>query len=388
MTIAARVLHRPRVAVGPAPGWLQEGGAAWVATRLALAASLVAAYIVAANTGHRGVSLARWDTNWYTGIAQHGYTVPQRANFFPLLPLLEAGLGRVLAGGQDPSTTQLLAAGLIVSAVAALVAFCAFAALVELEADRPTARAAVRVLAVYPFAVFLGAAYTDGPFLAMALVYFLAVRRRQWWAAGAAGVAAGLLRSVAPLLGIALLAELAFEVVSRKTVFETLKGSLLAVLSTGAGVGLYSAYLWYRFGDPLLFVHTQTRYWHHAFAWPWQTLVLAFQHLSLRHPGLLPLELGLVIFFAALAIGALIRLRPAYGVFTAGLVLAVLFSPEPAGRDVISSTGRYLLPAFPAFWMVARSVVGRPWLEFAILAICFPLQAAFTVLFVLGGPIY
>jgi hypothetical protein len=283
---------------------------------------------------------------------------------------------------------QLVAAGLIVSAVAMLVAFCAFWALVSFEADARTARAAVMLLAAYPFAVFLGAAYTEGPFLAMALVYFLGVRRRRWWAAVAAGLAAGLLRPVAPLLGIALLVELALEVLSRRTELASLKHRLLVAASPFAGTGLYSAYLWLRFGDPFLFLHTQGRYWKHVFAWPWQTLVLAVEHLSPRHPGLMPVGLALLIVFMALAVGVLIRMRPAYGVFTAGLVLAVLTSPTPAARDVIPSAGRYLLPAFPAFWMAARWVVGRPWLEFTLLAIGLPLQATFTVLFLLGGPIF
>jgi hypothetical protein len=54
----------------------------------------------------------------------------------------------------------------------------------------------------------------------------------------------------------------------------------------------------------------------------------------------------------------------------------------------VQSAGRYMLAAFPGFWMVARWVAGRPWLEFSLLAAGLPLQATLLVLFVLGGQIY
>src|SRR5438477_309127 len=255
MTIAARNAHalaRPRRLALSIPRWLRIGGAAWLATRLAMAGILAGAHLVAAYTG-RTLSFDRWDTRSYIAIAGHGYATATSPNFFPLLPLLQASIGRILAGGRDPSDADLLAAGLAVSAVSTLVAFCALAALVELEADAGTAAAAVRLLAAY-------------------------------------------------------------------------------------------------------------------------TLALMFERMS--RPGvLITLDLGLVIVFAALTIGVFMRMRPAYGVLTAGLLLAVLVSPVPSHKDAVQSAGRYLLAAFPAFWMAARWVAGRPWLEFALVAAGFPLQA-------------
>lgn len=386
MTIAARALARPRHVALSIPQWLRTGGAAWLATRLAIGSTLAGAHLLGAYT-HQPVSLDRFDTRWYVDIAQHGYTAGPSPNFFPLLPLLQAGLGRLLAGGHAPSHSELLAAGLGVSFVATLAAFCALAALVELEDDARTAASAVRLLAAYPLAMFLAAAYSDAPFLAAALLFFLGVRTRRWWAAAAAGLAAGLLRPVGPVLTIALLAELAVEVASRRTDLATLKGRLFASGGPIVGTGLYAAFLWWRFGDPLLFVHTQTHYWEHVATWPWQTLAYTLGRMS--HPGvMITLDLGLVIAFGALAVAILARMRLAYGVLTAALVLAVLVSPEPTHKDALQSAGRYLLAAFPAFWMAARWVVGRPWFEFALIAAGFSLQATLGVLFLIGGQIY
>jgi hypothetical protein len=386
MTIAARALARPRRVALSIPLWLRTGAAVWLATRLALAGTLAGAHVIAVYT-HHTMSLDRWDTQWYIAIARHGYASAPSPNFFPLLPLLEAVIGRGLAGGAEPTRDTLLAAGLAVSAVASFVAFCALAALVETEDDGLTAGAAVRLLAAYPLALFLAAAYTDGPFLAAALLYFLGVRTRRWWVAVVAGLAAGLLRPVGSLLAIALLAELAVEVAMRRTDRATLKGRLVSVAAPLGGTGLYAGFLWWRFGDPLLFAHTQARYWHHVLSWPWHTIALMVQRMA--HPGVTSaLDFGLVVAFAALAVAVLLRMRLAYGVFTAGLLLVVLISPVPSDKDAVQSAGRYLLAAFPAFWMLARWVAPRRWLEFALIAAGFPLQGALAVLFVLGGPIY
>lgn len=387
MAFAARTFARPRELVLSVPEWMRIGGATWLATRLVIGGALTGAYLVASYM-HRHLSLDQWDTKWYIGIAEHGYSTMPSANFFPMLPLLMAGIGRVLAAGRLPSHGDLLAAGIGVSAIATFVVFCALAALVELEEDRRTAATTVRLLAAYPLAIFLAAAYTDASFLAATLIFFLGVRTRRWWAAAGAGVVAGLLRPVAAILTIALLAELAVEVALHRTDHETVKGRLLASAGPLVGTGLYSAYLWRRFGDPLLFVHTQTRFWHHVTTWPWQTFAYTLGRM-LSHPGvMIGLDLGLLIVFGTLAIAMLTRMRPAYALLTGGLVLAVLISPQPSDKDAVQSAGRYMLAAFPGFWMAARWVVGRPWLEFALLAGGFSFQAALAVLFVLGGQIY
>jgi hypothetical protein len=386
MAFAARTLARRRELAVSIPGWLRIGGSTWLGTRLVLGAAVTGAYCVG-HFVHVHLSANRWDTVWYIDIAQHGYVDPQTPNFFPLLPILQAGIGRVLAGGRVPSHADVLAAGLGVSALATFVAFCALAALVQLEEDERTAGAAVRLLAAYPLAMFLAAAYTDASFLAVTLIFFLCVRTRLWWVAALAGLAAGLLRPVAPVLSLALLAELALEVARRRTDRATVKGRLLASAGPLAGTGLFAAYLWWRFGDPLRFVHTQTHYWNHVATWPWVTLADAAT--KMLHPDVyLVLDFSLVIAFGALSLLMLVRMRPVYGFLTGGLVLAILVSPQPDHKDVVQSAGRYLLAAFPAFWMVARWVKTRPWLEYALVATGFTLQASLAVLFLLGGQIY
>jgi hypothetical protein len=43
----------------------------------------------------------RADSNWFIGIAEHGYAKNGGEVFYPLYPLLVGGLGRVFAGAYD-----------------------------------------------------------------------------------------------------------------------------------------------------------------------------------------------------------------------------------------------------------------------------------------------
>ena len=70
---------------------------------------------------------ARWDSDWFLRIAEHGYAWPSSTPaFFPLYPLLVAGLGRLCSG-------HAVLAGVVVSLAAGAAAF---ALLYRLTLDR------------------------------------------------------------------------------------------------------------------------------------------------------------------------------------------------------------------------------------------------------------
>jgi hypothetical protein len=82
------------------------------------------------------------------------------------------------------------------------------------------------------------------------------------------------------------------------------------------------------------------------------------------------------------------RLPIAYVLFQAALLLAVLSSPIPAWADPITSTGRYMLIAFPSFWLLGRWTALRPRLEQVLVASGFMLQAALAIAFLAGGTVF
>jgi hypothetical protein len=158
---------------------------------------------------------ARFDAGWYGGIALDGYnwdhTFQRQRNiaFFPALPLLIRPVGAVLGMYEDgPSRERRMLRGLWAGAVISLVAFFwALYYVSRLAADLigdDRASAATLLLAAYPFAVYFNAPYTESLFLlgsAGACYHFL---RRDWIAASAWGLLAGLSRPNGCFLSVPL----------------------------------------------------------------------------------------------------------------------------------------------------------------------------------------
>ena len=129
---------------------------------------------------------ARFDAGWYLGITRDGYRFDpnyhqqQNVAFFPAYPWL-LRLGGPIFGR---SARDVMTAGTVLSVIAFSLALIRLYRLVnEMPAGdhRPTAaRAAVILLAAYPFAVFYGAVYTESLFLLCAVSAFLYAERGRW----------------------------------------------------------------------------------------------------------------------------------------------------------------------------------------------------------------
>jgi hypothetical protein len=158
---------------------------------------------------------ARFDANWYAGIALEGYRWQssfdrqQNVAFFPAYPMLMRAVG-ALSGGIDErlprgqKITRLTWAGLAVSLVAFVGAGWYFARLARETVGIDRARPAVILLAAYPFAVFFSAAYTESLFLLGTLACWYHLRRGEHARAAAWGLLVGLTRPNGFLLGVPL----------------------------------------------------------------------------------------------------------------------------------------------------------------------------------------
>jgi hypothetical protein len=149
--------------------------------------------------------LARFDANWYAGIAASGYDWEgsferqQNMAFFPAYPLLMRAAG-TLTGAMSKSLTpeqqlfRLTACGLAISLVAFFCAAWYFAKLGTELLDDEHARGALWLLASYPFAVFFSASYTESLFLLAAVGAWYSLRHRQLVTGSVWGLLAGLAR--------------------------------------------------------------------------------------------------------------------------------------------------------------------------------------------------
>jgi hypothetical protein len=156
-------------------------------------------------SAHRLLS-GRWDSLWYTRVAELGYGYEVRlpngdvhANlaFFPLLPWLE----RIVHAVTPLSYAD---AGLLVSAVASLAAAWGIFAVADHVHGRRAGVCAVLVWAVLPVGIVQSMAYSESLFTALAAWSLYAVLTGRWPTAGLLAAFAGLTRPV----GVAVVAAL------------------------------------------------------------------------------------------------------------------------------------------------------------------------------------
>ena len=194
--------------------------------------------------------------------------------------------------------------------------------------------------------------------------------RRNLLLAGLLGAFAAATRN----LGIILLVPLSLEWLRYRREFG-LRG-LAGVALVPAGLLGYAAFLWGRFGDPLVFASQQDEYWGRELTNPFTTLGDAWQAAAdglgyLSDPETLFLNTSatpaleasntlnlafLVIFLALLAIGFVV-LPPGLSLYT--LVIVLLPALTPAPSFPLMSLPRFMLAAFPIFlvlgYLLARA---------------------------------
>lgn len=283
----------------------------------------------------------RWDSLWYTDIAEHGYhwagyqaTAHTRGAgahshlaFFPLLPWLERGL-HALTG------LPYADAGLLVSALASLFAALGVYAVGERLADRRTATLLVLLWAALPIGVLESMAYTESLFTALAAWCLYAVLRRGWLTAGLLAALAGLTRPSAAAVIAAVWVGAAVALRRREDGrIRAVLGALLAplgLLGYAGWVGGLSAYLdvQSRWGNGFDFGAAYGRFVVHALS---------------RNPGA---GLGLLAFVGVVvwALVACVRRRLPLPVLA---YTAVIVALSLGAQAYFNSKPRLLLPGFP-----------------------------------------
>ncbi|MDQ6856087.1 MAG: hypothetical protein M3Z57_03320 [Candidatus Dormibacteraeota bacterium] len=204
-------------------------------------------------------AVRHWDAVSYLDIAAHGYPgqLDYRDAFLPGYPLLIRAVSVV--------TRDLMAAGVLVSAIAEAAALLFIHELVRRERGEGVARFAVWAVALAPVGFFLSGVYTESCFVAGAALALLLMRIGHMRGAALAGALAVSMR----LTGVVLVPVMAFELVRQGRVRSD--GAWLAVIPLPLLV--FAAYLQLRTGDALAFLHAEALpSFGEAAAWPWDGL--------------------------------------------------------------------------------------------------------------------
>jgi hypothetical protein len=313
----------------------------------------------------------RWDTLSFQRVAEVGFMDPNLGPIIPpLYPLLMRGLGTLLGG-------NTLLAGLIIANAAYLAALIYFFKLVLLEFDLSTARRATLYLAIFPTAFFYLAAYTESLFLLCTVAGFYHARKGQWWAAGVWGFLAPLVR----LQGAFLLLPLIFEYLRQK---RRLGWDSLALLLAALGNLIFPLFVWLSLGlTPWTPFSIHTQRFHGRFAPPWASLLAAVRVLGSGQFFQADIfDFAFALLFLVLLVGIAKTLPPVYTLYSAIMLLAILSKVGPISP--LLSTGRYVLPIFPAFVLLGRWA-STPWRQRSVVYPSVALLIFFAGQFILWG---
>lgn len=329
---------------------------------------------------------ARWDAGWYLSIVAKGYNWdrnPRRQQnivFFPAFPIIVRSVGLFL--GQHWIHVAL---GIALSAFFLALVYLHRLARDLLEPGQ--ALMAVWALAAYPFSVYYSAPYTEGLYLLGALGSFYHATRGEWTRAAGWGF---LLGSCRPN-GFFIAGPIGILVLQRALRERRLRVAALApVLTPILGMLAYCAYLYLRFGDPLVWTKGQSA-WGRVFAGVWpgiRALVMdRYQRIADESFYFYSLTMPYDLLHTAAAIFVLVSIWPtvrrfglAYGAFTAVNIL------PPLIVGGMLSIGRMTSVLFPAFLWVAAAlperyrtawIAGSCVLQGLIAALFFTWRAAF-----------
>ena len=308
-----------------------------------------------------------WDGESYRSIAEHGYptgpldlTPGQPGHLWAFLPGYPMLLRCTMYLVRDSTT-----AGILLSSVCELIALVFLAKLVlhERPGDTETATNSAWLLALYPYAVFMTAVYTESPFLAAATASLYYMRRGNYVYAGLLGFVASTMRVTGLVLFPAMVLDYALRNRSR------LRVDALATVLPILPMALFVAYARQQTGDALAFWHVeQSASFNRVTAWPWQGLQNTWSYATAG--GGSSFVFGMEVVFGILGLAALVWLATQWRDVAPSLTLYA------AGVWVLStslvywlSVPRYLMAMVPVYIAGALVLTRRPVLRLPVLTV-------------------
>jgi mannosyltransferase PIG-V len=327
--------------------------------------------------------LLRYDSGWYFGIAQHGYSyngndlVQQPVAFYPLYPIMIKALTVV--------GFSYAAAAVLVPNVAIVLAIVVLTRLISELYDDETAVISVALLSFFPASLFFSAGYTESLALLFIVCFFLYLIRGRFLVAACFAGLCFATRST----GLVLIAPLVWEIARRYWRADRrrffLEGLVCLIIAT-AGLWLYMIYLWIAFRAPFAFMTAQAA-WNVGNVFGNPLLLQPFvraaadarYHVQHAILDLNSFSLALFLVFVAVIIAFRKQMSAPFLFFSAGVLLLPYFTRS--GSVGFASFSRYIMLAFPVFIMMGSFCRRRVWLALVICGISGALLFYSTALF-------
>ncbi|MBV9293398.1 MAG: hypothetical protein JO222_13195 [Frankiales bacterium] len=351
----------------------------WIGSRVALAVVTVATGWLVADTNAGAVrsftsSWDRWDTGLFVKIARFGYQgyprhYPDRGvvAFFPGEPLALRVVHAVVR--------NWVASGLLISAVAGLIACVALVRLAAVDHTTAVGERAVLYLVLSPYAVFLAAAYSEALFLAFALPAWLMARRGRWWPAVLLAAGASVVRVTGLFLAAALVVQWLVSPSGRRRVTDA-----LALVVPFVPPALYAVYLHHITGDWLAWPHAQRDNWGRHLVWPWTAFDTTWQAAWNSAQGAAyawSYRAEIVAVLVGVVVCVVLAVRRRWGELTyVGLQVVALGT-----STFYLSVARTALLWWPLWLLLAEVSLRRRWVHTAYLAVAPALMVVIVVAF-------
>jgi hypothetical protein len=356
---------------------------AYAAVRL-LGVVVLASWGLVEGEGWHQLLSARWDSLWYTRIAEEGYgytlylpdgRIHSNLAFFPLLPWLE----RTVAAITPLAPAD---AGLAVSWFSSLAAAWGIFAVADRLYGRRTGIALAVLWAVLPTGIVQSMAYSESLFTALAAWAVYALLTRRWvWAGGLAALA-GLTRPVglAVVAAVWVTAAVALRPEGWRGPWRSPSGPALGMAIAPLGWLGYVAWTGARTGSPLGYLDIQHQ-WGNGFDGGLAFAGFVRDNLT----GPFPLA-GIGLLAAIALVGWLYVLcvrqhQPLPLLVLCGVVAALAL----AGSGYFGSKPRLLMPAFPLLLPPAAALARIRTTPAALILGCAALASAVYGAFWLHG---
>ncbi|OIK03869.1 glycosyltransferase family 39 protein [Streptomyces monashensis] len=341
---------------------------------------------------------ARWDSLWYTRVAELGYgyevrlpngDVHSNLAFFPLLPWLERLLHAL-------SPLSYADAGLTVSLLASLAAAAGIFAVAERVYGARVGVCAVLLWAVLPVGIVQSMAYSESLFTALAAWSLYALLAGRWVSAGLLASLAGLTRPVgaAVVAAVWVTGVLSFVrdrrerasagggVTAGPTPRAPARRRVLGMLLAPLGAAGYVLWVGHRTGrGPLGYLDVQAG-WRNGFdgGYAFARFVAAtFTSFPSALAGV-GLTVGVALLLWLYVVGVRQRQPIALLVYT-GVVLALAL----CASSYFGSKPRLLLPAFPVLLPPARALARSRIAKSALVTVALAVASAIYGAFWLNG---
>ncbi len=284
----------------------------------------------------------RWDSDWYNSIATHGYNLrtelQSNVTFFPLYPLLWKITNTLTCLSNYTSA-------LLVSNTLALGSFVVFYRWLSIVWGNSIARRGLIALAIFPTSFFLISVYSESTLLFLVGSLFLLSEKGKWKLAAVSALLASAARPVGIFLWPILFWLWFYKT---KNTSDRSKFDLYSILILPPlGMILFSLFFWYKFDDPILWLHGQQNYGRNFVLPPHLIYAYLVDIVSRGEFWIRHLFEMAALLFVVSCLPKLKKLHPVYAFLAVLNLLPSLFS------NTLTSIQRFTLMIVPVFVIVA-----------------------------------